>query len=154
MAFFIGDHYIDGSHLNGLGKLRLTFNTDALKCAIFLFLGLMILSGCNKKDDCVPGALSIVMVGVWNVNVFGSSTGQVEFKEDGTLVDEDDTLVGGEVGGLPLDEKTYLVVSDQLFTATAASGNSSLTFDFDVTSFTCDEIVLDLFGIQASLTRR
>ena len=121
----------------------------------FLFLlavCFIIVSSC-KKDDCVAGDLDDVIVGTWDVHVLGTNTGEVEFQADGDLIDPDDTLIGGEIGGETFDVKTYVVNSNNLITlkAESASGGGSIEYELDVTSYECEEIVFDFGGIPGRL---
>ena len=113
----------------------------------------IILSSC-KKDDCVAGELDTVIVGTWDVNALGINTGEVEFKANGDLVDVDDTLIGGEIGGQPFDIKTYVVNSNSLVTLRAenASGGS-IEYELDITSYDCDKIEFDFGGIPGTFER-
>jgi len=109
---------------------------------------------CNKDDDDPCTDLGDTIVGSWSVSALGTDAGDVEFKSDGTLIDPDEILIGGEDGnGNVLDEKSYEVTSDTSFTCTAAKGSTSISFDYDVISFTCDEIKLDVLGIVATMNR-
>lgn len=124
---------------------------------LLLLAALLMTSACKKDDDddpCVATDLSETIVGKWNVTALEMNLGDVEFKSDGTLIDPDDVLIGGEVGGVILDEKSYVVTSNESFTATAEKGSNSVEFDYDVITFTCDEIKLDVLGVVATMSRK
>ncbi|HZV71015.1 MAG TPA: hypothetical protein VFG10_15780 [Saprospiraceae bacterium] len=128
-----------------------------MKSLLFTMLCLLfVVSSSCKKDDCVPGNLDTTIVGSWSVKALGLSLGDVQFHANGTLTDPDDVLIGGEVGGEVLSVKTYTVGSNTAFNVRAenASGSSSLDFDYDVTSYNCDEIVLDVIGIETTMSRK
>jgi hypothetical protein len=122
---------------------------------LLLLTALLAVSiGCDKDDDdknCSD--LESTIVGSWTISALGTEQGDVEFKSDGTLIDPDEVLIGGEVGGVILDEKSYEVHADTSFTAIAAKGSNSVEFEYNVISFTCDEITLDVLGIVATMNR-
>ena len=124
--------------------------------ALFYFLLCIgfVFSSCGKEDDCIPGTLATVIVGEWDVKALGIHSGAVEFLADGTLLDPDDALIGAEINGVVLDEKSYVVYGDTLFTATAAKGAQSFEFEFVVTDFGCNKIEIDLFGFPGALERK
>jgi len=125
-----------------------------MKNLLFLLAVCFIVFSSCKKDDCVAGDLDDVIVGTWDVHVLGTNTGEVEFQADGDLIDADDVLIGGEIGGESFDIKTYVVNSNNLLTlkAETASG-SSIESEIDVTSYECDEIVFDFGGISGRLEK-
>lgn len=115
---------------------------------------LIILSSCNKDEDCVAGDLDTNIVGTWDVIAVGTNTGQVEFKANGDLVDPDDALIGGESGGQPFDIKTYVVSSNSLLTLKAENNlGGSVEYDLDITNYDCDKIEFELLGFTGSLNR-
>ena len=115
---------------------------------------LLVSVACNKDDDDEPCTdLGDTIVGSWSISALGMDLGDVEFKADGTLVDPDDALIGGEVGGVILDEKSYVVNGNESFTATAEKGSNSVEFEYDVTAFECNKITMDVLGIVATMTR-
>ncbi len=122
---------------------------------LLLFASLLLISAaCNKDDDADPCTdLGDTIVGSWSLTALGMDLGDVEFKADGTLLDPDDALIGGEVGGVILDEKSYVVNGNTSFTATAEKGSNSVEVEYDVTAFDCDEITLDVLGIVAKMNR-
>lgn len=121
---------------------------------LLLLASLLAVSiACNKDEDDPCTDLGDTIVGSWSVNALGMDVGDVEFKSDGTLIDPDGVLVEGEVGGVILDEKSYVVHADTSFTCIASKGSNSLSFDYDVISFSCDEIKMDVIGIVATMSR-
>lgn len=122
---------------------------------LLIFASLLLVSvACNKDEDEPCTSLSSTIVGSWSITALGMDLGDVEFKSDGTLIDPDEALIGGEVGGIVLDEKSYVVNSNSSFTATAEKGSNSVEFEYEVTAFTCDEITLDVLGIVAKMNRK
>jgi len=113
---------------------------------------LAISTACNKDEDDPCTDLGDTIVGSWSVTALGMDLGDVEFKSDGTLIDPDEALIGGEVGGVILDEKSYEVHADSSFTCTAAKGSNSVEIEYDVTSFSCDEIKIFVPGFNISGT--
>ncbi|HJW28797.1 MAG TPA: hypothetical protein VJ508_06045 [Saprospiraceae bacterium] len=136
--------FIFGVHLISIKMKYLLFSL-ALLCSVL---------ACSKDNNCNAESLSTAIVGKWKVVVFGQTTGDVEFKADGTLIDEDDALIGGEVGGVVLDEKSYTIHSDDLMSVKAEKNSNEIEYDLDISSFSCDEIVFDLGGIPGSLQKK
>jgi hypothetical protein len=124
-----------------------------LNFALLFFGGLLIMSACKKDENCPADDLSSVIVGTWSVSAFGQVSGQVEFRADGTLIDQDDVLISGESNGTVLEDKTYTVPSNQLLKVKASKDAQFVEADITVTSFTCDEVELTVFGISATLRR-
>lgn len=124
-----------------------------MKNYFLIAITMLALAACSKDDDCNSESLATTILGSWNVYVLGQNQGEVEFKSDGTLVDENDLIIGGEIGGVTLDEKTYEVIGDDLLSTTAASGSSSIGFDYDIVSYSCDKIEFDFGGFNAELRR-
>lgn len=121
---------------------------------ILLAALLSVSIGCDKDDDdknCSD--LDSTIVGSWSIEALDTDQGDVEFKADGTLIDPNDVLIGGEVGGVILDEKSYEVHGDTTFTCIAAKGSNSVEFEYSVISISCDEITLDVLGIVATMNR-
>lgn len=110
----------------------------------------LLITSC-KKDDCVAPDVAENIIGTWKVQ-FSSSV--VEFKTDGTLEDPDDALIGGEINGEALDQKTYVATNDSLFLV-AASANTSSSVDvaLPIEGNECDKITLELLGINVALNR-
>jgi hypothetical protein len=125
-----------------------------MKNLLFLLLAATLVFSSCGKDDCDDTLLSNVIVGNWDVIALGQNNGSVEFKADGTLIDDEDILVGGEIGGEILDQKSYTVNSNTQFTVTAeGSGGGSLSYDIEVTDFSCDEIDGAIIGIPVTFQR-
>ncbi len=114
----------------------------------FAFLMLFVTS-CSK-DDCTAPALAENIIGTWSVTL---GTTDIEFKSDGTLIDPGDALIGGEINGVVLDEKSYTVVADTL-NLTAAKGSQFLTASLPVTDNQCDKITVEVIGLSAELKRK
>lgn len=119
---------------------------------LFFLLGMFVFfSSCDDDDEpCEPGTLSENIIGTWTASY---EEGDVEFLADGTLIDPNDVMIGAEINGTVLDEKTY-TATDESITLTAASGELSSEATVDVTSFDCDAIEVSIFGIPATLTRK
>lgn len=125
-----------------------------MKNFLFSLLGIcLLITACKKDDNCDDSSLSTTVIGSWDVIVLGFNTGTVEFESDGTLVDEDDALVGGEIGGEVLDMKTWVVTGNNRITVEASNGSSSVEIDIDVDDYDCDEINGDAGGFPVTLKR-
>ena len=85
-----------------------------MKNLFFLLIASLLLTtiACDKDDDCEAGQLSTNIVGEWSVTALGLPAGDVKFNANGTLEDVDDVLIDGEIGGIAVDEKTYVVTSN------------------------------------------
>lgn len=126
-----------------------------MKNLFFLLIASLLLTtiACDKDDDCEAGQLSTNIVGEWSVTALGLPAGDVKFNANGTLEDVDDVLIDGEIGGIAVDEKTYVVTSNEAFTLRAMQGANFVEQDVDVISYTCDEIVAEILGFQFTLRR-
>ncbi len=123
-----------------------------MKNLCFFFISIFLFVSCSKDDNCEATSLESTIVGKWDVRALGSTTGQIEFKADGTLIDPDDALLGGEVNGMVLDQKSYTVISDTQFSARAENGSNFIEYDFDVIDYSCDKITID-FIVEIDLVR-
>lgn len=123
-----------------------------MKNLFLLVITMFALAACSKDDDCNDETLATTIVGGWNVYFGSLQQGAVEFQADGTLIDGTDALIGGEAGGMPLDEKSYEINGDVL-SLTAANDAGSVSVDMDVTSYTCDQIEIDFGGLHFELRR-
>ncbi len=130
-----------------------------LKNSLFLLatISLIGFSSCSNDDeDCAAPAIEENIIGTWAAMV---GSGDVEFKTDGTYVDDDEALFGIEVNGVVYDQRTY-VVSGTTLTLTVATpdGSGTSSTDFEVSQNECDEIKLtvEIAGISATetLTRK
>lgn len=126
-----------------------------MKNILFFLIGIMMVIATScKKDDCEPGSLSETLIGEWSVSLDGDDLGDVEFEEDGTLVDPDGILIGGENGlGEPLEIKTYALDGEDAISTSASDGTNSITVEYAVTDFSCDEVTLEFFGQESKLRR-
>ncbi len=110
----------------------------------------LLLVACNKDEDC--DNLESNIIGVWELS-FDDSV--VEFKSDGTFVDGSDSLLGGEINGSQLTQKTYAIEGmDLKLRAEEAGGGQFLSSTFSVTESSCDEITISLIGIPVKLKRK
>jgi len=108
---------------------------------------------CNKDDDAPCTDLGDTLIGSWSVTAIGLDLGDVEFKSDGTLIDPDDVLIGGEVNGIVLDEKSYTVNGNTSFNTKGEKGSNSTEVEYQVSSIKCDEISISILGIGATMKR-
>lgn len=114
-----------------------------MKHLLYLFLSLtLVITSCDKDDDdCSnPGSLSSVIVGEWDVTTLGIVAGEVEFRSDGTVIDNDETLVEQDSG----DMLTYTVNDNDSFTITITkSGGTQENETIGVSSFDCNTIDIE-----------
>lgn len=126
-----------------------------MKNLFFLLIASLLLTTIScGKDDCEAGQLSTNIVGEWSVTALGFPAGDVKFNANGTLEDVDDALIDGEIGGVAVDEKTYVVTSNDAFTLRATQGANFVEQDVDVISYTCDEIIAEILGFQFTMRRK
>lgn len=124
-----------------------------LKNAFILFAALAVvtLSACSE-DDCTAPDVSTNIIGTWTVT---GGTGTVEFKTDGTLIDADSDLIGGEINGEVLDQKSYVATNDSLFLEAASSTSAnSVSATLPIEGNECDKITISIIGIQGELLRQ
>ncbi len=109
------------------------------KLSVFLFVFVIGFSSCGD-DDCAAPAISENIIGTWDTTV---SSGEVEFKSDGTYIDNNDALLGVEINGVVYDDRTYVVNGDSLvLTVSDPNGSGESSIGFEVTQNECDEIKL------------
>ena len=126
-----------------------------MKILNFLLLAFLLAAtvACNKDDDAPCTDLGDTLIGSWSVTAIGLDLGDVEFKSDGTLIDPDDVLIGGEVNGIVLDEKSYTVNGNTSFNTKGEKGSNSTEVEYQVSSIKCDEISISILGIGATMKR-
>lgn len=120
-----------------------------------LVSGTFFMTSCDTQNDpgsCTPPAVESNIVGTWKVQF---SSGTVEFKSDGTLVDPNDDIFGASVNNDVFTEKTYNVMNDTLnVTAASPTTSNSANASFPITKNECDKITLDLLGTSVELDRQ
>lgn len=117
--------------------------------SILFLLGIAFLTSCGD-DDCEPPTLAENIVGTWEVVI---SNEDVEFRADGTLIDPNDAIIGGEINGTVLNEKSY-TVSGTTVNVRAASGSQFVDADLEMSNIECDEMTASVFGIPVQLKRK
>lgn len=121
----------------------------------YVFFILLVAAACKKDDKCEEGDdLALVIVGRWDVKVFGLIAGEVEFKADGTLIDVNNVIIDGQSGGMDLEDKSYVVLSNSLLQVRAEDGGQSVEHNLDITSYSCDEIRTTIVGFEVVLDRK
>jgi hypothetical protein len=113
------------------------------KLILVLAVGIAVIySSCSKesKESCTPPVIKENIIGSWRSVTVG---GEVEFKSDGTYVDDDEMLLGVEVNGLKYDQRTYKVNGDVLtLKVSPKTTNDSAVFEYDVVENKCNQIKL------------
>ena len=122
---------------------------------LLLFASLLAFCvACNDDDDddpCIATTLEETIVGKWIISESNTIYGDVEFTSDGTLIDPEDLILGfPDVD----DEKYYVVDSESAFTVFSTHDGSTIEVEFDVASFSCDEIHLEVIGIEFLMSRK
>jgi len=82
-----------------------------------LFLLLSISTSCGEK--CTAPDLEENIIGTWRMTITGN---MIEFRTDGTLIDPDAALIGGEIGGVVVDQKSFEVLGADLIRVRAELG--------------------------------
>jgi hypothetical protein len=127
-----------------------------MKNLFFILFSLLILASCSKDEPyiCDNTNLGTTIIGPWTVKALGTSA-SIEFLEDGTLIDPEDAISGGSINDIPLTERTYSVIGDTILEieSATADGNASFAFEYPVSSYNCDQVDLEVFGIPAKFTR-
>lgn len=126
---------------------------NQVKRVLFLVvIGMVFVISACSEDECVAPGVSENIIGNWKVT---AGTGVVEFKTDGTFTDPDDDIIGGEINGEILDQKTYTATSDSLFVeAASATSSNAVSATFPVEGNECDKITVSLIGTNVELTRQ
>lgn len=117
-----------------------------MKNLIFLFLSAtLVFSACEKDNDCSdPANLNSVIVGEWKVD--GDDDDIVEFRADGTFIDDEDLLVLNFNNA----DLTYIVDSPTHIRLIVFPAEYMVT----VNSFDCNTINLTVAGLPYELVRK
>lgn len=124
-----------------------------MKLSTLLFAAFLCvsLSSCGDDEECLD--LSQSIIGEWESSLLGEGT--IEFLADGTLIDENDLLIGVDSGTNQPDIKTYELEGNTILTVDARDDSSFASFDFNIASFECDKITFaEFFGSSVVLKRK
>ena len=130
-----------------------------LKLNLLVLLTALMFASCGNEEDEIPencDVLQETLVGTWSITNLGGESGELTLQADGTLIDDSGVIIDYENNGVAGDIKTWsLDGNDLTFRADVdpdlGSGFAEITLG--VTSFDCNEVVMDVGGI-ASLTMR
>ena len=117
--------------------------------AYILFLLLAISTSCGEQ--CTAPDLDENIIGNWRMTVTGN---MIEFRADGTLIDPNAALIGGQMGGVVLDQKSFEVLGADLIKVRAESGSEFLELEYAVPSNFCDELRIIAFNGEITLIRQ
>jgi len=126
-----------------------------LKQSLILILALstIFMASCDKTTTtpCTPPAVTSNIIGTWT-----TPDGEtVEFQSNGTLVDLNDAIIGGSVNNDTFTVKTYTVTTDSLWLqAASATTTNSLAYTFPIVDNQCNEITLNIIGLNYKMTRQ
>jgi hypothetical protein len=127
-----------------------------MKNLFYFLLTTLVFSSCSKDEpyNCDDTNLATTIIGPWTVEALGAD-GEVEFLADGTLLDPEDAISGGSINDIPLTERSYAVIGDTILEieSAAVGGTPSFAFEYPVTSYSCDEIAIEVFGFPAKFVR-
>lgn len=122
-------------------------NMKKIKISVILVMlacSSVIYSSCSKESEeaCTPPALKENIIGTWRAVQVGED---IEFKSDGTYVDDQEVLFGAEVNGLKYDQRTYRLNGDVLILKISPkTTNDSAVLEYDVIENKCDQLKLSL----------
>ena len=83
-----------------------------MKCSCFFSLIMAIAGSCSNEVNCNDSSLYTAIIAKWKVVAIGISAVEVEFKDDGTLVDPPEAVLSGKINGIPLDQKSKTIESE------------------------------------------
>ncbi len=119
-----------------------------LKNSFLLLFACSILFLCACKKDCSAPIIEENIVGIWEES---SSGEQVEFKADGTFIDENDIFISLNTPS----SKSYEIVGSIIkFSASAIGGSNTGSGELTVIGNKCDEIKLSVIGQVSTLSRQ
>lgn len=122
-----------------------------LRFVLIVLLPLLVLITSCQKDDCEAPPVGENIVGTWQVD---GQSGTVVFQADGTLLDPNDLLIDGEVNGMVLDEKSWMLVPGDYLLLRAENGSTSLESEFYIAGNDCNRISLEVFFVAVDLKRK
>lgn len=121
----------------------------------FKFLSLLLLSAslfmvsCGDDEPEVCDVLSETLIGTWNVSG-SANTGQITFNEDGSYVDDNNTILEYSNNGVDATIKTWELDGNDLslrVEVDPALGTGFASTTTTVTSFDCNTINSTVGGI-------
>jgi hypothetical protein len=116
-----------------------------LNRAILWLTVVTLLVSCKKaNDECVAPNMETNIVGKWSASWNSSSQNicQVEFKQDGTYIEDKDLLLGNHYSPNAL----WTASKDSLTVSATYSIPATTTYVFSIDENSCNEIILDLEG--------
>ncbi len=105
----------------------------------------LVTTSCGE-EECLD--LSESIVGTWESSTLGS--GNIEFVSDGTLIDEDDLIIGFEANGVAYDQKSWMLTDNdsKLSIRAESEGAGFFESELNVVSFDCESFTLEQLGIS------
>ncbi len=123
----------------------------ASRFGLILLIPVLLLATSCRKDDCEAPPIGENIVGTWKVD---GQSGSVVFQEDGTLLDPNDLLIDGEVDGMILDEKSWMIIPGDYLLLSATNQSTLLESEFFIARNDCNRISLELFFLTVDLKRK
>jgi hypothetical protein len=124
-----------------------------MKTTRAIIIVVLSLSGCNKKDKtCEAPGLNVNIVGKWEA-AFKTTPEQIttiEFTNNKAYTEDEDLLLGSYYS----PKATWNVKDDTLFVAATYSNGSKTNYTFSIVENKCDEIMLDLDGLDKLKLKR
>ena len=122
-----------------------------LRFGLYLLVPVLMLVTSCQKDDCDAPPVGQNIVGTWKVD---NQSGSVVFQADGTLLDPNDLLIDGEVNGMVLDNKSWMLVPGDYLLLSADNGSTSLESEFYISRNDCNRITMEVFFVAVDLRRK
>ena len=126
----------------------------SIKLLLLSFSMLIMLASCGKDDDldgCDLTSIEKTIVGKW---VYPLTNETVEFKADGTLIDPQNSTIGGVASESEPTIKTWQMDANGNVEVKSVTGSSSTNATIVINEFTCDEIMTTFFGFPRTLERQ
>lgn len=120
-----------------------------MKSLIFCLISTLLIFSisCDKPIETrEPGSLDKALIGHWVLEDETDSWGVLEFKTDGTIIDQD-SIFGVDT---PI---AYTVQANESFTIFFPDDSLATEIEFEVPSYTCDEIKLIVDGFEFKLSQ-
>jgi len=124
--------------------------------ALLAIFAVLFATSCQTTDeDCTPPALEENIKGTWTAT--WENNAEVEFMSNGELSDPSDAILGGEINGVQLTQKTYEVRNTSDLYVKAEAPNAPTLFletTIPVTKNECNTLTLEFLGIGVDLKRK
>lgn len=105
----------------------------------FMVFFLLIGASC-KKDSCTAPDVTQNIIGTWKAK---NTENLIEFKTDGTYIDDNEYLLGFTSGGVNYSDRSYTISGDSLHvTVSEPNGSGYASKAYLIEANKCEEIIL------------